>query len=358
VIWKNAENKEWIESAVLDQLKAYAFRRLANTKVRLGFSSLPMDPKEIVSVPIACFYCTEGSSLLFGQHADLFLQERLRMFGSVADHMLEILEHFGYEDIDVEFVKERAKTFGIMTSLKHIPQEIEKRYALLQKVFESKGKFLTYELKDKSALKYLNLLNYHHKNSMIPFDYGKTAFDFRPFVLISYKFEDQNPDFQICRETFRPYFVVKDKDGLGPYYNQVLACISNVEVGLDGESVVGGNPVAQIDHRKLLGLCRIYINLTNELGKFPTFEEFTDYTYKIKRINENKLIRLFPIETLESIQLVFDKYAGLGANIDEFIEKTQKSVSIETRIEMEKVLKGNKSHWKEFIANAKTLTRG
>lgn len=136
--------------------------------------------------------------------------------------MLDILEYFGYDDVDKEFVRKRSNLFELVIKLKHIPKEIDKRYFLLEKSFEMQAQFLTYVVKDKNALQYMNLLKFHHNNSIIPFKFDESSVDIGALVLISYETNTEKT-VDLCPEIFRPYFVCKtDSNDFVSNYRQIL----------------------------------------------------------------------------------------------------------------------------------------
>jgi len=292
--------------------------------------------------------------MLFGKNYKLFMQERLRQYWPVAQSMLNILEHFGYKDIDEKFVMKRAKVFELMAQIKRIPRTIEKRYFLLEKCFEKQGKFLTYILKDEDALRYTNLLKYHHNADIIPFEFDESSVDVRSLVIVSYE-PKSTKTVDICPNTYRPYFVVKtDLNGLVSNYRQILYNNLEVNLGANGE-MLGKSELSKLNQTKLLSCAKLYIDLTSKHKRFPTFDEFSEYVWQVKQFSDNK-IRLFSPETCDEIQNHFETYSKLSVGVDEFINKANMSVHITHRVKMEGRLLEEEAD--KFINDAKELLTG
>ncbi|XP_037302040.1 uncharacterized protein LOC115440355 [Manduca sexta] len=65
VLWKNCDNKEWMDKNVVAQFQKYAMRRISLTVCKIGLSSLPLDPQINTSLLTALWYCVELVFLYF-----------------------------------------------------------------------------------------------------------------------------------------------------------------------------------------------------------------------------------------------------------------------------------------------------
>lgn len=120
-LYRKLKAIESVNQTVVEQLKFYAFERVKNGKSKLTFSSLPLEPKEIVPIPIALLYCTQVSSDMFGESPQCFKMEKLRNFCFTADYIIEILRYHNM-DIDEDFIKQRSKLFRSLMKMKGLDE--------------------------------------------------------------------------------------------------------------------------------------------------------------------------------------------------------------------------------------------
>jgi len=337
LIYKSASQKEWIEAEVVETLKAYAVRRMNAAKVPLALGTLPLDPAEIVPLHVALYYCTEGSSKLFGEHPTLFPQERLRMYHSVAGVMLEIVSLIGgIEDgIDEAYVMQRSRVLGLVSQLKRIRQKTEKAICILKKAFHvtSHG-ILTNKIKDKSYLRYLNLLRYSHKK-VIPLNVlDRSLVDFRHYVVLPYKFEI-NKKVTISRRTCRPRFVLYDKRGQPlSYYRELTEYVKKAQATADGKVEIDSAPVKRLEQNLVVSHCKLYIDVTAKLKKFPTWEEYVEYARKRYLMLGDKIFLHFP-DVEDHLQHFFQLYSSLNVDLEDFLAKSDSSIGTVKRVQME-----------------------
>ncbi|XP_052742297.1 uncharacterized protein LOC112055535 [Bicyclus anynana] len=165
VLFKNCENKEWMDRNVVEQFKKYAMRRVSETVCKIGLSSLPLDPQENSSLLTALWYCVDLSSCIFKDDPENFTHERMRMFYGVSHCMIEILEYFEY-DLDMESIKRRREIISHVMTLKRIDKDSDKVYYLLKKIFKTVDDFLVSEIEKPFNLYKLNYLKLNHKNML------------------------------------------------------------------------------------------------------------------------------------------------------------------------------------------------
>lgn len=344
-IWKYATGCEWLDDGVVTLLEQYALRRISVARTRLAFGSLAMDPVEVVPLPLTLFYCAEGSSLLFAQDSQLFLNDRLRQYYPVSRDLIHIMEKLGVS-CDPEFISGRAVLFTAVSLLKTAGNQMSQKYALLSRIFRKQGKFITYEVNDYVdgdpsvfPIKFLALLNYSHK-SLIPFSLPKV--DLYDHVHIAY--DAKLPLVPIFPETLRPKFIIQDqrKGKVIPNYKEILACVTQVSLkSSSGKRVSSSsNRIAptKLDQTKLLSLNKLYINCVCANNRYPSLAEFEDFVWKEKRFYGDK-VYLFPPQVQEFIRQVFDNYQDFAKElgVDEFIKRGTAGVSIIQRLELEGV---------------------
>lgn len=108
----------------------------------------------------------------------------------------------------------------------------------------------------------------------------------------------------------------------------------------------------KLDQSQLMPYCKLFIDLTANIGRFPTLDEYSNYTLQMKKYSGNK-IRLFTPQNSSEIQKYFDMYSRLGVEVGKFIERTNASIAVLQRVKMEKRLYGKDVV--QFINDAKEL---
>lgn len=348
-IAKTALTCEWIESGVVSLLQQYALRRLTSAKTRLAFGSMPLDPSEVVPLPVTLFYCGEASTQLFAQNPALYLNERLRQFFPIVEDFLDIMVKLEIP-CDHQFIRERAAIFKVLSLLKTVGNEMDQKYTLISKMFRKVGNFITYEVLEGEdsvsgsliPVKFLALLKYTHK-SQIPF--SLPSVNVNDYVHLSY---DSNfPDVPLLKETLRPKFAITEEGNIVPNYKKILDYVSEVVLEpTSGKRVMDSNPckkLAKLDQTKLLSLRKAYIDFTIVNKRYPTTsEEFEDFVWKTNRFSGDK-VRLFPPGVKKMTEEVFAEYGEITneVTLKEFIERGSTGVQIVKRLELENVKEQN-----------------
>ncbi|XP_041980070.1 uncharacterized protein LOC121733780 [Aricia agestis] len=339
VLWKNCENKKWMDTNVIEQFKKYVMRRISTTECKIGLSSLPLDPPETTPLLTALWYCVELSSVIFKDNILHFTHERLRMFYGVAHCMIEILQYFDY-NLDLEFIERRRDIIRHVMILKKIPKQCDKVYYLLERIFKNVNGFLVSEIERPSNINKLNYLKLDHKG-MLSDDVSKENVNLNDFVHLMHtviKNTKERP--KICNNTYRPYFTLdKHKSFYTELFNVTRkAVIHNAEN--QEEIKITFEPIDSLEFDKILSLYNLFIKCVNDSEKYPTLEEYIEYIHRKKKFNDN-LVTIFPSVVYDSAVKVFELYQNIISTVDvkTFIKTTRASVSRFERIKTEQVIK-------------------
>lgn len=342
VLWSICSGKEWMDKNVAAQFLKYVKRRIETTTCKLGLSSLPLDPQMNTSLLTALWYCVDLSSDIFKNDKVNYAFERLRHYYGVAKHMIFILSQFNY-DLHTEAIDMRLDILGNVMVLKRLQSVHDKSHYILKRIFKTVDRFITNELVKSQELYKLNYIKLNHK-SYLP-DNVTTApvnlLDYVTFLnqpvqnLPGYDESGCDDDVQICKDTFRPYFVVDGKS----FYAKVLASMKEVVPVTDGDSTVSIQylPLDRYDCGKILSLYKLYTDCVADSLKFPTLQEYTDYVLMKNSIGPKVIV--FPVGVHEHIKQVFNHYQSVieTISVDTFTATSKKHVGRVERIKTEGV---------------------
>ncbi|CAH0720194.1 unnamed protein product, partial [Brenthis ino] len=357
VLWKNCENKEWMDKNVVEQFKKYAMRRINKTVCKIGLSSLPLDPDENTSLLTALWYCVELSSCIFKNDIYNFMHERLRMFYGVAHSMIEILKWFNY-DLDLESIEKRRNLISNVMILKKIPNRTEKLYYLLKKIFKTEDGFLVSEIERPQNLYILNFLKLDHKG-MLHDDVIEEKVHLNDYVhLMHYvgdtsKFKAEEDTFVICEKTFRPFFIVDQNKS---FYTELVKITKKVVINNDDDKdriEVTYNAVDSLEFSKILSLYNLFINCVKDSEKYPNLPEYIDYILKRKKFYCD-LVTIFPSNVYVAAVEVYGRYQRMlnKVHVNEFIKVCKAYVNRSERIKAEEIIKfSNDREINEFISS-------
>nr|QZB49173.1 p94-like protein [Cotesia vestalis bracovirus] len=357
VLWKNCENKEWMDRNVVEQFRKYAMRRISETMCNIGLSSLPLDPQERTTLLTALWYCVELSSGIFKNDPQHFKQERLRGYYSVARYMIEILTWFNY-DLDLESIAKRRELLSYVMTLKKIQKRREKIYYLLEKIFKTVDGFLISEIERPSNLYKLNYLKLNHKG-ILRDDIVEEKVHLNDYVHLMHFEGDLDASkagtgtFEICEKTFHPYFALdKDKS----FYTELVKNTKKVVISNDDDKdkiEVTFEPINSLEFDRVLSLYKLFIDCVKESKKYPTLSEYVDYISKRKKFHGD-LVTLFPSNVYFDIKDVYERYQKVVKNVGakEFIKVCESHVERMERIKAEeRVMFSSDSEISEFISN-------
>ncbi|XP_037296365.1 uncharacterized protein LOC115440338 [Manduca sexta] len=236
VLWKNCDNKEWMDKNVVAQFQKYAMRRISLTVCKIGLSSLPLDPQINTSLLTALWYCVELSSCIFKDDAQNFNQERLRMFYGVAHCMLEILEYFNY-NLDLKSIERRKELISHVMILKRIQKRREKVYYLLERIFKTADGFLVSEIEKPFNLYKLNYLKLNHKE-ILRDDVVEETVHLNDYVHLMHFVGNLETSaagkstHEICDKTFRPFFTIDQNKS---FYTELVNITKKVVISNDDD---------------------------------------------------------------------------------------------------------------------------
>ncbi|CAG9574279.1 unnamed protein product [Danaus chrysippus] len=357
VLWKNCENKEWMDRNVVDRFREYAMRRVSGTICRIGLSSLPLDPPNKTSLLTALWYSVELSSTLFKHDPQNFCHERLRMFYGVAHAMIEILKYFNY-DLDLKAIEKRRELLSHVMILKKIPKRRDKIYYLLANIFKIVDGFMVSEIEKPQNLYKLNYLKPNHKE-MLNDDVVQGAVHLNDYVHLLYYVdapvseEDSSDTFDICPQTFRPYFAIdKNKS----FYTELVHITKKVIIKNDhdmNQIQISFEPADALQFDRILSLYKLYINCVEDHKKYPSYDEYIDYILQKKKFIED-LVTIFPSNVLAGVKDVYSSYQKLAAevDVDKFIEVSKKYVTRTDRVRAEdRVQFESEEKIREFITD-------
>lgn len=342
VLWKNCENKEWMDRNVVEQLKKYTMRRISETKCRIGLSSLPLDPHHNTSLLTALWYCIDLSSCLFKNDPLNFYQERLRMYHSVADYMIEILQYFNY-DLELESIEKRVDMIRHVMILKKMPRYEDKVYFLLKNIFKTEKGFLISKIENPSNINKLNYLKLHHKE-MLDDEIIKEKVHLNDYIHLMYfegdlgKSNTGNVTFEICEKTFRPFFIIDENKS---FYTELIKITKNIVINNDDDKdkiEITYEPITSLEFCKILSMYNLFINFVKGSKKYPTFEEYIEYIAKRKKYYK-RLVTIFAPNTYNDAMDVYELYQNIVSKVDvnTFIEVIKKYVKRSERIKAEEM---------------------
>lgn len=334
VIWTKLEKVESVERSVVSQLKDYALYRLYNGESKLTFSSLPMEPKNIVPIPIALWYCIQLSSELFGEHEVLFKNEKMRAHAFSASTIKKILM-FYHMDIDENFINKRAKTFIELVQMKTM-NTFEKLKYVASSIFKTEDGFLLSVIDKPENIEKVRYI-FDDLNSRVYFENVKQLDSIKDRFKLYYA-TSSIADYTICEQTCRPYYRI---DGEIFYEKMMKKRLDKLEI-VDND--IQPSPITDarnIDFSYILSICKMYIEFVHKYEKYPNLEEIKKRLLDEKSVysvENQKKICLFPDNNLEIIQKIMTMYEPIKNKVlvSEFIERSIKSVSIVKREEMEK----------------------
>ncbi|XP_038220885.1 uncharacterized protein LOC119838829 [Zerene cesonia] len=363
VLWKNCENKEWMDKNVVEHFKKYAMRRISETVCKIGLSSLPLDPPENTSLLSALWYCVELSSYIFKNDPQNFQHERLRMFHGVARYMIEILKHFQY-DLDHESISKRRELISNVMILKRIPKQREKIYYFLENIFKTEEGFLISEIEKPFNIYKLNYLKYDHRN-ILRDEVVDEVVHLSNYVHFLHYVGDLEASkagkgtFEICEKTFRPYFVI---DRNTSFYEELVKSTRKVVIKNDGDNdkiEVAYEPIDKLEFDRILSLYKLFIDCVKDLEKYPTLVEYIEFIQKRKKFHED-IVTIFPPNVYLDIENVYDNYQKIVNNVsvEEFIKACESCVNRFARIkEEERVKFRDDNEISEFIASQESKVR-
>lgn len=356
VLWKNCENKQWMDRNVVERFKKYAMRRIGGTVCKIGLSSLPLDPPENTSLPTALWYCVEMSSCIFKDDPQNFNHERMRMFYGVSHCMIEILKYFDY-DLDLKSIETRRELVSNVMILKKIQKRTDKVYYLLAKIFKTVDGFLVSEIEKPFNLPKLNYLKLHHKN-MLRDDVVNETVHLNDYIHLMHCVGDletsknREGTYEICEKTFRPFFTV---DRSKSFYTELLKDTRRVVISDDHDKDkvrVSFEPIDSLEFDRILSPYNLFIKCVKDLEKYPTLPEYVEYISK-KKFFYGDLVTIFPPNVHIAIKNVYERYQNIVSNVEvkEFIKVCKSYVTRTDRIKAEDRVKfDNDDEIKEFVA--------
>ncbi|CAG4953754.1 unnamed protein product [Colias eurytheme] len=363
VLWKNCENKEWMDKNVVEQFKKYAMRRISETVCKIGLSSLPLDPPEITSLLTSLWYCVELSSNIFKNDPLNFHHERLRMFHGVSRYMIEILKHFNY-DLDLESISKRRELISNVMHLKRIPQPREKMYHLLENIFKTEEGFLISEIDKPYNMYKLNYLKFDHRK-ILPDEVVDQVVHLNDYVHFLHRVGDLEASkageliHEICEKTFRPYFVI---DRNTSFYQELVRKSRKVVIKNDGDKdkiEVDYEPIDNLEFDRILSLFKLFIDCVKDLKKYPTLVEYIEYIRKRRKFYEDT-VTIFPSYVYFDIKNVYEKYQKTISNVpvEEFIKRSESCTNRFDRVKGEERVKfKDDEEINEFISSEESKVR-
>ncbi|KAG6445272.1 hypothetical protein O3G_MSEX003812 [Manduca sexta] len=344
VLWKNCENKEWMDKNVVTQFRKYAMRRISQTVCKIGLSSLPLDPRINTSLLTALWYCVELSSCIFKDDAQFFFQERLRKFYGVANYMLEILKYFNYE-LDYKSIERRIELVSHVMILKKIQKRKEKVYYLLETIFKTADGFLLSEIEKPFNLYKLNYLKLDHKD-ILRDDVVEETVHLNDYVHLMHFVGDLETSaagkstYEICDKTFRPFFTI---DQTKSFYTELVKITKKVVISNDDNKdkvKVTYEPADSLEFTKVLSLYNLFIRCVINLGRYPSLPEYVNYISKRKKFQAN-LVTLFPSNFYHDILGVYSRYQKIVTKVEvsSFIQVSKSYVMRFERIKAEERVK-------------------
>ncbi|XP_047998228.1 uncharacterized protein LOC125235706 [Leguminivora glycinivorella] len=342
ILWKNCENKEWMDKNVVKQFKKYVMRRISGYKCKIGLSGLPLDPPHVTSLPTALWYCVELSSCLFRNDPQNFTQERLRMYYGVAHCMIEILKSLDY-NLDLEAIEKRRDVIRHVMILKKIPTYGERVYYLIERIFKNVNGFLVSKIEKPFNISKLRYLKLDHKGMFGDDDINDGAVvNLNDYVHLMYfmnaekKSKDDRGMFEICDKTFRPFFIIENNKS---FYAELKEISKKVVINNDsdkGRVNVTYDEIDAMEFDRILSVYNLYINCVKDSEKYPTLDEYIEYILKKKKYQED-LVTIFPSNVIYMINEVYSRYQDIVKDVDvkDFIHICKSYVSRIERVKVE-----------------------
>lgn len=356
VLWKNCENKEWMDRNVVEQFKKYAMRRISETVCEIGLSSLPLDPHEKTTLLTALWYCVELSSCIFKNDPQNFKHERLRGYYGVARYMIEILKNFNY-DLDLKSIEKRIDLFSQVMTLKRIQKRRDKVYYLLERIFKTVDGFLVSEIEKPFNLYKLNYLKFNHKE-MLADDVVEEKVYLNGYVHLMHFEGDLDASkagestIDICEKTFRPFFAIdQDKS----FYTELVKNTRKVVINNDDDKdriECTYEAIDSLEFDRVLSLYKLFIDCVKNSEKYPTLAEYVEYVIMRKKFNED-LVTVFPSNVYLDVKDVYESYQKVvtKVKVKEFLKVCESNVGRTERIKAEERVKfSNDSEINEFIS--------
>ncbi|XP_023951455.2 uncharacterized protein LOC112055529 [Bicyclus anynana] len=353
VLWKNCENKEWMDRNVVEQFKKYAMRRVSETVCKIGLTTLQQDPQENTSLLTALWYCVDLSSCIFKDDPKNFTHERMRMFYDVSHCMIEILKYFEY-DLDIESIEKRRELLSHVMTLKRIDKSSDKVYYLLKEIFKTEDDFLVSEIEKPFNLYKLNYLKLNHKNILNDNVINEKVHlnDYVHLMYVKASKVDEDT-FEISEKTFRPIFAVDQNKS---FYTELVNNTKKVVINNDDDQdkiKLSFEPIDSLDFHKVLSLYKLFINCVIDQEKYPTLAEYVDYVCRKKKFYGNS-VTIFPPKVFLDIKDVYDRYQNIVTNVEvnKFIDVCNSYFGRIERIKAEeKVMFNSDDKIKEFISS-------
>lgn len=335
VLYAKLSKMQHVNRSVVQQLKQYAFYRIKNGKSKLSFSSLPLEPQEVVPIPIALFYCVQLSSIMFGEDQNLFKNEKLRNFCFTSQYIIQILKHFKM-DLREEFIKKRSDLFVNLNKMKTMTSHKRSAF-ILGSIFKSKSGFLTNSLEAPENLYKMNYLE-ESLNAPVKLKSKEVTLNSIKDKVLFYYIMEAAPEVKICEKTGRPLYMV---DGC-PFYVNLCKTLKKLEIKDNSIKECSVKTMADIDFKQLLSMSKIYIRYVTDNKKYPLYSGFKEFLLKTKSFNDTNGFRktcLFPENILDSLKKTLEMYEPIKEKmlVADFIALTKESVSIEKKKVMEKV---------------------
>lgn len=331
VLYKKLQVIENIDLTVIEKLKLYALKRIHDGKSKLTFSSLPLEPREIVPIPVAMLYCVQISSEIFGADQSHFKKEKLRNFCFTADNIIEILQHYGM-NIDVDLIRKRSALFKYLNEVKNFKENEKLRY-ILESIFKVEDGFLISKIVAPQNLYMLGFFGHDMTKVAIPMNV--TLESIQEKLNFFYSCNEFEP-YIICKSTCRPRYLVDNK----PFYSKLLRSVNSFTFSNNTIKYVPITSVPDIEFSKLLSMCKIYIAYVLAKKAYPTLEEFTQFLHKKKKgdlSTKSGKIGIFPATIIKDVKEIHGYYEHIAktVSVEDFIWRARDSFNIDNRIRYE-----------------------
>jgi hypothetical protein len=319
---------EYMNKSVVEYFRNYAIHRIKTTKCTIGFSTQPLEPQLIVSLPAALWYSVDIATQIFGNDSIFFGKERLRAFAAFAHDMIVILKWCGGYAINEPVILERAQVFATINTLKRKQGHNSKLYYLLAQVFESTQGFLVHKIKNKEAIKMLNLLHVDHTKildvSIInrPVDLNDYAYFYNRMLL--------SQSYDIDTRTMRPRFCCGENNF--SYYDSLLRLSENVTA--DENNYIKFCPTIKLNLRKTVSLYKLYLAYVELCLAYPLLDDYKDFVRDKCGARDNK-IGIFSENIPYQISMVWQQYRKFQMPIAEFIARSKASTNRIERVLIE-----------------------
>lgn len=342
VVYLVAKQLVYMDEAVpaLEDHLRYRFR---HNKTTISLSGLPEFPLQKVPVEVALWYCASSPRI----HHDNIPQNRLRAMPGVAEYILQLLDlvDMPYEKDWCRVQVNTYRVFGYLMSKSHSADELEQLRKEMRSLYQDsiriddhlvlldgpvEERVDTYRgLKIKEIAYLLSLVDPSKKISAIELPDFTTLNvpEVKEVINYPYLYNNDKPcTTQICEATMRPW-------SIDPVTGEDWKVAAEHHWGV---------PVNQ-----QISLRRIFIDTVVKYGEFPTMKQMI--------LGAERRQKLLGIDTLpksivESIQEVFTSYKKVGfypdgpVSVQEFINRTRKSVERDKRRQIELNFKATSSN--------------